>query len=47
MRAKVPPVLAPGVMVQLGFVGLLYAYRHPALDASDFHSRSLSAGAMK
>ncbi len=47
MRAKVPPVLAPGVMVQLGFVGLLYTYRHPALDASDFHSLPLSAGAMK
>jgi len=32
MRAKAPPVLASGVMVQLGLLGLLYAYRHPALD---------------
>ena len=41
MRAKAPPVLAPGLMLQLGLIGLVYAYRHPALDAS--HSR----GAMK
>ena len=25
------PTLAPGTMVQLGLVGLLYTYRHPAL----------------
>jgi hypothetical protein len=24
------PTLAPGTMVQLGLIGLLYAYRHPA-----------------
>jgi len=44
MRATVPPVLAPGVMVQLGLVGLAYAYRHPALklDAS-----SQSEGVLK
>ena len=47
MRAKAPPVLAPGLMVQLGLVGLVYAYRHPALDASEFRSRSLSDGVMK
>jgi hypothetical protein len=34
MRSKAPPVLAPGLMMQLGLVGLAYAYRHPALDAS-------------
>jgi hypothetical protein len=34
MRAKAPPVLAPGLMVQLGLVGLAYAYRHPAVDHS-------------
>lgn len=28
------PALAPGTMVQLGLVGLLYAYRHPALAGS-------------
>jgi hypothetical protein len=25
------PLLAPGAMLQLGLVGLLFAYRHPAL----------------
>ena len=47
MRAKAPPVLAPGLMVQLGLIGLVYAYRHPALDASTFRSQSLSDGVMK
>jgi hypothetical protein len=47
MRAKAPPVLAPGLMVQLGLVGLVYAYRHPALDASEFRSQSVSDGVMK
>ena len=31
IRAKAPPTLAPGVMAQLGLLGLLYTYRHPAL----------------
>jgi len=31
LRAKVPPALAPGVMVQLGLIGLVYAYR-PSTD---------------
>jgi hypothetical protein len=31
MRGKNPPSLAPGVMVQLGLLGLAYTYRHPAL----------------
>ena len=31
MRAQAPPVLAPGVMLQLGLIGLVYTYRHPAL----------------
>ena len=26
------PALAPGALLQLGLVGLLYTYRHPALD---------------
>ena len=30
MRAKAPPALAPGAMAQLGFLGLIYCYRHPA-----------------
>jgi hypothetical protein len=28
LRATVPPALAPGVMLQLGLVGLAYTYRH-------------------
>jgi hypothetical protein len=32
MRAKAPPVLASGMMVQLGLLGLLYVYGHPALE---------------
>jgi hypothetical protein len=32
MRAKAPPALAPGSMVQLGLLGLVYTYRHPGLD---------------
>jgi hypothetical protein len=31
MRAKAPPALAPAVMIQMGLLGLLYTYRHPAL----------------
>ncbi|MEZ5319771.1 MAG: hypothetical protein R2752_20385 [Vicinamibacterales bacterium] len=30
MHAKAPPALAPGAMAQLGLLGLIYAYRHPA-----------------
>jgi hypothetical protein len=32
VRAKAPPALAPAVMVQMGLLGLLYTYRHPALQ---------------
>lgn len=32
IRAKAPPLLAPGAMVQLGLLGLAYTYRHPALN---------------
>lgn len=31
IRAKAPPILAPGLMVQLGLLGLIYSFRHPAL----------------
>jgi hypothetical protein len=31
IRAKAPPALAPGAMAQLGLLGLVYCYRHPAL----------------
>jgi len=31
IQAKAPPTLAPGAMAQLGLLGLVYAFRHPAL----------------
>jgi len=31
MQAKAPPALAPGAMAQLGFLGLIYTYKHPAI----------------
>lgn len=31
--AKAPPALAPGVMTQLGLLGLLYTFKHPQLVA--------------
>lgn len=30
-EGAVPPVLAPGVMIYMGLLGLAWAYRHPAL----------------
>ena len=38
VTAKAPPALAPAVMAQLGFLGLLYTYRHPDLEP-DFESQ--------
>ena len=35
VAAPDPPVLSPGIMVQLGLLGLVYAYRHPALREGD------------
>jgi len=32
--ATVPPVLAPGMMIQLGLLGLAYAYRHQTVNLS-------------
>jgi len=29
------PLLAPGVMIQLGLIGLLYTYRHPASSRTE------------
>jgi len=34
MKSQTPPALAPGMMVQLGLLGLAYTYRHPALRNS-------------
>lgn len=45
MTAKAPPALAPGAMAQLGLIGLLYTYRHPALSYSTrLETRSTSRG---
>jgi hypothetical protein len=30
LHAIAPPALAPGVMAQLGLLGLIYTYKHPA-----------------
>jgi hypothetical protein len=46
VTAKAPPALAPGVMVQLGLLGLLYTYRHPALMAQRRAAEPNSTGAM-
>jgi len=32
MHMKAPPTLAPGAMVQLGLLGLVSTYRHPAFE---------------
>jgi hypothetical protein len=34
MGSKTPPPLAPGVMIQVGLIGLAYAFRHPSLTDS-------------
>ena len=31
MTSKAPPALAPAAMIQMGLLGLLYTYEHPAL----------------
>jgi hypothetical protein len=31
LTAKAPPALAPAAMIQMGLLGLLYTYEHPAL----------------
>ena len=31
VTAKAPPALAPASMIQMGLLGLLYTYKHPAL----------------
>jgi len=45
MTAKAPPALAPASMMQLGMIGLLYTYRHPALTRSlSLSNQSNSSG---
>jgi hypothetical protein len=40
LQAKAPPALAPGVMAQLGLLGLAWAYKHPSLDSTGPSTRS-------
>jgi len=35
LRAQSPPALAPGVMSQMGLIGLIAVYRDPALEGRD------------
>jgi len=34
IRSKAPPLLAPGVMIELGLLGLIFTYQYPALGRS-------------
>jgi hypothetical protein len=45
MTAKAPPALAPAVMVQMGLLGLLYTYHHPALSRAAFPDEGNAPGA--
>jgi hypothetical protein len=38
VEATAPPALSPGMMVQLGLLGLVYTYRHPGLREDEFGS---------
>jgi hypothetical protein len=39
LHAKAPPALAPAALSQLGLLGLVYTYRHPALTSA--HTRDI------
>ena len=43
IRAKAPPAMAPGAMTQLGLLGPVYCYRHPALARARQSSSSPSS----
>lgn len=45
VRAKAPPALAPAIMIQLGLLGLLYTYRHPAMHAGGVTRNSIEGSA--
>jgi hypothetical protein len=40
INGAVPPTLAPGIMIQLGLLGLAYAYGHPALTQGNVKKSS-------
>lgn len=44
IEATAPPALAPGVMVQVGLLGLLYTYKHPVLaeEPSDLSAKEMT-----
>ena len=42
MRAKAPPALAPMAIVQIGLLGLLYTFRHAALQQASRDARPIS-----
>lgn len=42
--ATVPPVLAPGMMLQLGLLGLAFTFRHPAFVNSTKRNESTQNG---
>ena len=44
MRAQAPPALAPGLMAQLGLLGLIYAHKHPASVAAENRTSAHSVG---
>jgi hypothetical protein len=44
IRATAPPAAAPAAMAQLGFIGLIYAYRHPAIGQAGGVGRTPSTG---
>lgn len=40
LHSKAPPTLAPGVLLQMGLIGLAFTYRHPALNRRDVEGES-------
>jgi hypothetical protein len=44
ITSKAPPALAPAAMIQMGLLGLLYTYRHPALVAGSWRHWTEEAG---
>jgi hypothetical protein len=42
--ATAPPALSPGLMVQLGVLGLVYTYKHPALREQELDEVKINEG---
>lgn len=43
IHAKAPPLLAPGVLVQFGLLGLITTFQHPAVGRSRTHTEGASS----